>query len=345
MTEKRFFNKCLWLTDIHHGERNNERQHNQDCSDFIDWVVQEVKENNVDTIIFGGDWFHHRHQIHVGTLNFSKKNLKKLNDCNIPVYMLLGNHDLYYKDRRDVSSVEASSDFENIHVIENITRIGDVLLVPWVLSNEVDKVKKELKDCTYCFGHFELPNFLMNSLVTVPDKEHGLKYEDFKDVKEWAFTGHYHIRQNKGKVFYTGNTFPMCFSDVWDDERGIMILNWGEYPEFKKFPNAPKYRTINLSEIIEDPERYIDNLTYIKITPDIEINYEDQSILDDVFRKNFNPRKLNFLPPLLQQAENSEGLEESDEIETIDDIVINGLNTIDSTTIDKERLIELWMRA
>lgn len=339
------FKKLLWATDIHFGERNNERLHNEDCSSFISWMIEQAKIEDVDCIIFGGDWFHHRHQIHVGTLNYSKKNLKKLDECGIPVYMLLGNHDLYYKDRRDVSSVEASSDFKNITVVDKITRIDDVLLVPWVLTSELDEIRKELKNCTYCFGHFELPHFLMNSLITVPEKDHGLKIEDFNNVKEWAFSGHYHIRQSNGKVFYTGNAFPMCFSDVWDDDRGIMILEYGNTPIFEKFPLAPKYRTLNLSELIEDPEKYIDNLTYIKITPDIELNYEDQSILNDVFQKNFNPRKLNFLPTLLAQAEGSELEDEDDEVETIDTIVLNGIDSIDSTVISKERLKELWINS
>ena len=185
----------------------------------------------------------------------------------------------------------------------------------------------------------------MNSLVTVPEKEKGLKYEDFKDVKYWAFTGHFHIRQSKGKVFYTGNTFPMCFSDVWDDDRGIMILKWGETPEFEKFPSAPKYRSLNLSELVEDPRKYLDNLTYIKITPDIDITYEDQNLLEDVFRNNFNPRKINFLPPLLQKAEGEEGEFSENEIETIDEIVITGIKSIDSSVIDPEKLIELWLSA
>lgn len=335
------FKKMLWASDIHFGERNNEKLHNEDCSSFIDWMSYKAKEENVDCIIFGGDWFHHRHQIHVGTLNYSKKNLKKLNDIGIPVYFLLGNHDLYYKERRDVSSVEASSDFDNIHIIDKITRYGDVLLIPWVLNSEIDTVREELKNCTYCFGHFELPHFLMNSLVTVPEKEKSLRYEDFSLVKEWAFSGHFHIRQSKGKVFYTGNTFPMCFSDTWDDDRGIMILEWGEQPVFEKFPNAPKYRNINLSELLEDPKKYVDDLTYIKITPDIELSYEDQAILTDVIQTNFKPRKLYILSSLIDQALNNDN-DSIEDIETIDSIVINGLKTIDSTVISSERLIDLW---
>lgn len=339
------FKKILHFTDQHFGEKNNEKRHNEDCSDFVDFAIKRAKEENVDYIISGGDWFHHRHQIHVGTLNYAKNSLEKLNNCGIPVIMLLGNHDLYYKERRDVSSVQAAaSDLKNITIIDKITKIDDVLFVPWVLNSETEEVKKELKNCTYCFGHFELPHFIMNSLATTPDKETGLRYEDFDNVKEWAFSGHFHIRQNKGKVFYTGNTFPMSFSDTWDDDRGIMILEYGKYPEFEKFPNAPKYRTINLSELLEDVTKYIDDLTFIKITPDIGINYEDIHILADVFTNNFNPRKLTFMSPLSDGSEDNNS-NEIDEIESIDSIVINGINTIDSKVISKERLIDLWMNS
>ncbi|AXH72819.1 MAG: endonuclease subunit [Caudoviricetes sp.] len=341
--KKQLFNKICYFTDIHFGEKNNEKRHNDDCSNFVDWAIKRAQEENVDYIIFGGDWFHHRHQIHVGTLNYSKINLEKLNSCGIPVIMLLGNHDLYYKERRDVSSVNASaSDLKNITIIDSIVRYDDVLFVPWVLNNELDIVREELKNCTYCFGHFELPHFIMNSLAVTPEKETGLRHEDFDMVKEWAFSGHYHIRQNKGKVFYTGNAFPMSFSDTWDDDRGIMILEYGKYPEFEKFKQAPKYRTINLSEMLEDVEKYIDDLTFIKITPDINVNYEDINILSEVIKNNFKPRKCTFLSPLSDQDElKSSG--DIEDIESIDSIVINGINTIDSKVISKERLIDIWI--
>ena len=50
--------------------------------------------------------------------------------------------------------------------------------------------------------------------------------------QEYVFTGHFHKRQVKDNIIYTGNAFPHNFSDAWDDERGWMFLEWGKEPEF-----------------------------------------------------------------------------------------------------------------
>ena len=39
---------------------------------------------------------------------------------------ILGNHDLYFRNRRDVTSVEFLREFSNIHLIEEITEYKDL---------------------------------------------------------------------------------------------------------------------------------------------------------------------------------------------------------------------------
>ena len=78
------------------------------------------------------------------------------------------------------------------------------------------------------FGHFELPTFKLNAMVEMSDHG-GLKSEMFEH-QDYVFSGHFHHRQIKGNVIYTGNAFPHNFSDSWDDERGWMFLEWDKEP-------------------------------------------------------------------------------------------------------------------
>ena len=71
----------------------------------------------------------------------------------------------------------------------------------------------------YMFGHFELPRFKMNAMVEMPD--HGQLNKDHFAAKRTVFSGHFHKRQNRGKIWYIGNAFPHNFADNWDDERGM----------------------------------------------------------------------------------------------------------------------------
>lgn len=331
------FKKAIVFSDIHFGRRNNDKQHNDDCAAFIDFVIDTIKEENADTLIFTGDWHDNRNTIQVSTLNYTVKCLKKLNEVGIPFYFIPGNHDLFYKEKRDVTSVIMAEEYSNITLIDEILHKEQVTFFPWIIKDDWKKVRKLAKKSEYIFGHFEVPTFLMNASSEMPNHNQ-IQIEDFNDVGEWAFSGHFHKRQAKGKVCYLGNTFPFDFNDNWDDDRGVMILEWKKEPVFKKWPKAPKFRTLNLSDLLEDLDSYIDDLTTIKVTQDIELNYEEMILIKDVIQYHYNPRKFEFKK---QQIE-SEEITSTVKFQSIDQIVTDSLDLIDSTTIDKNKLKKIY---
>ena len=93
------------FTDIHWGARNNSLMHNTDNADYIEWFISKVKQENSSHIFFLGDWFENRNSINVLTLQMSYESLKKLNSLNIPIFLMIGNHDLYGRHNRDVHSI------------------------------------------------------------------------------------------------------------------------------------------------------------------------------------------------------------------------------------------------
>jgi len=95
------------------------------------------------------------------------RSLEKLGKAFDKFYMFAGNHDLYYKDKRDIKSTEWAKHIPGITVVDEIKVIDDVALVPWLVGDEWKRVKK--LECKYMFGHFELPTFLMNAMVRMPD--------------------------------------------------------------------------------------------------------------------------------------------------------------------------------
>jgi hypothetical protein len=189
------------------------------------------------------------------------------------------------------------------------------------------------------FGHFELPHFMMNAMVEMPDHG-GLNSTHFDDVKYWAFSGHFHKRQAKGKICYLGNPFPHNFADAWDDERGMMFLEWGQEPEFIKWPLAPKYRTLKLSEFLEAPLEYIDERTYVRITPDVNVTHEEGQFIKDTIAAQFSPRKVDVMAGSKVSEEQSFG---GDVIfQSVDQIVTEGLKGIESVTVDNSLLMEIY---
>lgn len=333
------FKKAALFTDIHFGKKNNERLHNEDCESFVKWFIDQAKENQVDTIIFLGDFFDNRNSIHISTLNYGLSSIELLNDVGIPVYFILGNHDLYYKDKRELTSVSIGKNYQNIKIIDELEQIDNVTFCPWLVKEEWKKVEKLASTSSYVFGHFELPHFMMNAMVEMSDHG-GLKAEHLQGVEYMAFSGHFHKRQIRDKICYLGNPFPHNFSDVWDQDRGMAILEWGKPPEFKKFPKSPSYKSLNLSELLESYDEYIDDTTYAKITNDLDMSYEEIQLIKDIYATHFSPRRLDISAPT-KSTEESEFDSES-EFQSIDQIVIDGLMNIDSISIDKKLLIEIF---
>ena len=97
-----------------------------------------------------------------------------LNESFEKVYFINGNHDLYYRDTRTLNSIEFNKLLSNFVQINEPIVDKDVAFVPWLVGEEWKKMQK-LK-CKYMFGHFELPNFYMNAMITMPDHG-GLKEE------------------------------------------------------------------------------------------------------------------------------------------------------------------------
>tara|TARA_R100001509_G_scaffold137315_2_gene91304 strand:- start:320 stop:1327 length:1008 start_codon:yes stop_codon:yes gene_type:complete len=330
-----FFSKAACFTDIHFGNKNNSKQHNRDCAGFVDWFIEQSKD--CETCIFLGDWHHHRASVNVSTLNHSVENVGKLSRAFKNVYMIMGNHDLYYREKRDLNSLPYAGLFENVTLVENALIQDDVALIPWLVEDEWKKLSKT--KCRYMFGHFELPFFKMNAMVEMPD--HGGINAEHLTGPEYVFTGHFHKRQNKGNVHYLGSPFGHNYADTWDDDRGMMKLEWGGTPEYINF-DGPRYRTVPLSRLIDEPEVILNEHTYCRATLDIAISYEEASFIKETFSQQYNVREIALIPSKKEEHAQDWKVVDEIEVENVDQIVYNSLNAVDSDMIDRKILVDIY---
>lgn len=338
MSNENLFKKVAVCTDIHFGNKSNSTTHNQDCEDFVDWFIDTAHKNDCETCLFLGDWHHQRASINVHTLNYSLRSLEKLGKSFEKFYFITGNHDLYYRDRRDLNSVEFASRFPGISIVNQTINEGNVAIVPWLVGDDFKKIKK-LK-AKYIFGHFELPHFYMNAMVQMPD--HGELYAGDMSQAEYVFSGHFHKRQQQKNVIYIGNCFPHNYADAWDDERGMMMLEWDGEPEFVSWPDAPSYKTLKLSQLLENPTQYLDNKTYARVTMDIDISYEEANFIKETFTRDHNVRELSLLPN--KEKQDLDIIDEDIELnfDSIDSIVIDQLSNIESEHYNPQILLEIY---
>ena len=330
------FKKAACFTDIHFGMKSGSRLHNQDCEDFVIWFCEEAKKAGAETCIFLGDWHHNRNTTDVSTMNYTVSNLERLNSTFEKVYFLVGNHDLFYKDKREINSIEYMRLFPNIiPIVEPLTE-GDVTILPWLVGEEWKKVPK-IKS-RYIFGHFELPLFYMNAMVQMPD--HGTLQGDHFVNQEYVFSGHFHKRQQKGNIFYMGNAFPHNYADAWDDERGMMFLEWGGTPEFKSWPKQPVFRTFKLSQLLEDPDKKLSENMNCRVTIDVPISFEEANYIKETLVPQYNLRELMLIPEKVEVEGNMEPVDL--QFESVDTIVFNQIENLDTTNYEKKLLLDIY---
>jgi DNA repair exonuclease SbcCD nuclease subunit len=330
------FKKIAAFTDIHFGLKSNSSTHNQDCEDFVDWFIAEAKKEGCDTGIFLGDWHHNRNSLNMLTMVSSVKALEKLGKAFDQFYFFPGNHDLYYKDKRDVHSVDWGRHIPGVTIVNEITTIGDTTMVPWLIGEEWKNMEK-LKS-RYVFGHFELPLFMMNAMVQMPD--HGeLQASNFKNP-EYVFSGHFHKRQAKQNIVYIGNAFPHNYADAWDDDRGMMILEHGGKPQYRVWPDAPKFKTVKLSQLIDEGDDLIKSKTYLRVGIDIDISYEEASYIKETFLANGDLRELTLIPEKKEVEINNDI--DVEHFESVDQIVSNQIANIQSDNYDSKVLLAIY---
>ena len=331
------FKKAACFTDIHFGNKSNSKQFNQDADRFVDWFIGQAKENNCETCIFLGDWHHQRAAINVDTLSYSLNNLEKLSKNFDSTHFLLGNHDLYYKETREVSSMAFARNIERINIISEPTTTNNVAFIPWLVGEEWKTIRDINSD--YTFGHFELPNFLMNAMVRMPDTAE-IQREHF-DGHGQVFTGHFHKRQIAGNIHYMGSPFAHNYADADDFERGMMVLEYGDDPKYINWLDGPTYKVVKFSELLNNTDKILKPEMHVRVVLDVEVTYEELNFVKEEFINKYNLRELSIMQDpksLIEDA--NEGVEV--QFESVDNIVLNQLATIESDSFDKELLRKIY---
>lgn len=337
--------RLLCFTDIHFGARSNSDQHLQDCLDYIDWFCQLAITEKATHIAFLGDWMENRNAINVRTLKYSQEAARRLNALGLPIYFLVGNHDLYHRSNRTVFSTDPFHDLENFVVIsEPMELTKDLFASPFLFKDEYPTLVADINKHKYVIGHFEFRDFI----VTGADRrlDHGPDASAFSGPK-YILCGHFHKRQANKNIVYIGNTFPTSYGDADDAQRGAALLEVdSEELVFFDYEYAPLFYKTKLSHVLAGNVSFKQR-SRVRCLLDVDVGYSDVQALREEMMTAFELREFSVDEDIQSKSGAiSAGLDEDLELDmssldnTVRTLIHEGVTP--TATIDPSILVELY---
>lgn len=221
--------KVLLITDQHFGVRNDSLVYVEYYKKFYtNVVIPFIQKFNIKNVVCLGDTFDRRKSINFNSLEAAKEMwFQPLADMGVQMTMLVGNHDIYYKNTLRVNAPSLLlGEYANIQILDSPTefRLGDlsVLGIPWICDETRSRTYELLEKSVspICMGHLEFNGFEAHPGHVM---EHGIDMNPFNKFDK-VFSGHYHSKSNKGNVYYLGNPYELYWND-YQSRRGFHVFD------------------------------------------------------------------------------------------------------------------------
>jgi len=156
-----------------------------------------------------------------------------------------------------------------------------------------------------------------------------------------VFSGHFHLRQRKNNIHYIGNAFPHNFADAGDANRGCMILECGGEPEYHAWPGQPLYNVWDLSHVIDHADEILKPNMHVRVQLNIEISYEEANYIKENYVNKYHLREMALIPN--KRGDLEENMAPGDvKFESVDQIVLDQINRIESEFYDPKLLLKIY---
>jgi len=250
---------------------------------FIPMLLDKYEEG--DILIHLGDLYDNRNSIDIRCMNMAEDIITKISKI-LPVYMIVGNHDLYNKSSNDVNSVNLFNHIDNVSVYTETTQLEiegkKLVLMPWIESKtEQITMLKRFSGGDYLFCHSDLNNCRMHLSSVAWKNNNKIDVDEFASYKH-CFSGHIHLVQTNKNFTFIGAPYQMDRND-YGDKKGVYILD-SETGDTEFIPNNYSPEFVKLSIITEDDIYKLENL-------DTSKNYVDLSISNSLLINNRKVRR------------------------------------------------------
>ena len=231
-------NKILFFSDVHIHAHKKSFDRLKDCLKALDWAFETAKAHKIKDIVFAGDLFQDRQKIDVATYSLTFDTFIKHCDGSLNLWLLLGNHDMWYHDKWDISSVLPFSALPNVTVVNKACTLEvngkEIDFLPYVRDpieylKQFEATTKKRKGIKILVGHLAVHgaelNALYHSLADVQLEHDGDMVKvgpDLFTAWDQVFLGHYHGAQEIENIEYIGSPLELTFGEAFQKKHIII---------------------------------------------------------------------------------------------------------------------------
>jgi DNA repair exonuclease SbcCD nuclease subunit len=268
--------EVLLFSDIHVAAHKKSYDRLEDCLKALNWVFDVAEERGITHILFGGDLYHDRQKIEVYSYQRTYETLeKRLRNNKFNLYLLLGNHDLWYNDKTSVSSVIPLSSLPGVKIISQPERLNIVGcnwdFIPFTHNPIVtlEELKNKPGKPEYALGHISIDGAVLHgehcSDVSIEhDGDMVNVGVTLFDHYKHTFLGHYHVEQRVSeKVEYIGSPLELSFGEAFQRKHIIAFNGKTGKKVYIKNEFSPKHLVISMKD--RDKYKLDGNFVRIKV--------------------------------------------------------------------------------
>ena len=225
--------KVCVLGDLHLGSKQGSNHFSDYTNRFFDEILYPYMEkNNIKNIIQLGDLFDNRTSLSYKAFHRCKDTwFGRLQKHKIKMHVLLGNHDIHYRNTLRINSPELLlSEFEYINIINKPSVLDfdgtKIDVIPWICEENSEDIKKfvqrPVRSSILC-GHLELggfPHYKGDTRTTTGSDSFASLFDPYSLV----LTGHYHTYSQKGNIVYTGIPYEITWAD-YGDQKSFFVFD------------------------------------------------------------------------------------------------------------------------
>lgn len=225
------------FSDIHIFQHKRSHTRLNDCIAALEWVFDTALSQNIKNIVFLGDLFHDRQKIDVLSYIKTYEVFERYLKNDIMVYLLTGNHDMFYHKRWDINSLIPLRAFKNVIVIDKPSTIQidnfPLSFLPYT-HDPITDLKKIRNNSKFkiLLAHIAIHGARLN--LTHDTKAEVFVEHDGDMVPvgagefiEWdqVFLGHYHAAQKiSNNTEYIGSPLQLSYGEA-NDEKHIVVYD------------------------------------------------------------------------------------------------------------------------